>query len=915
MLVRLARYFIALLGLLIAGGGALGQDLPPVEWYTLDNGLEVLLAPDHKVPKVGLALVYHVGGMNEPPGRSGFAHLFEHLMFSGTPEYPRFDDTFSELGISNNAFTGEDGTTYVEGGLASALPVMLSVEADRMANLGNDVTQAEFDIQRNVVKNEMRQNVLDAPGQRGAIALRAALFPKPHPYAEATIGSMADLDAARLEDVKAFFSRYYVPNNATLAISGDFEIAAVKAMIRETFGKVPRGADVPAPVADVPAPVRVRLDTADRVVTPIVNLSIAGPAFGTPDSSALGLASDLLGNPDYGLLRLELVNTGLATSASAYWDASRLGGQFSVMATAADGVTAAALEAALRAALAKFVASELDAADIERARSSILQGRRVSVEALLGRAQTLAERAGLLGETSYGLADDPVLLAVTRDNVQAAVRKLLKPDDFSALTISPGAPGAAPSVLVDSTGTPEAIAVADRPQVEVARLEAGEPEKAELPPREVGTLSNGIGLVHYRVPGSPMTYVVATVTGGYGSDTPGKEGLIELAGAMLTTGAGERDSEAFSRASKDIGAVVSSSADVARSAVVLAVPHGDFAGGVSLLADTLLRPRFDPGEWRLLQAQVVQSLGYRKMSGAAVGYFALQDKVFPIPAGRAALDATPESVSALTLEDLKAMHARLFTPRTMTLYTVGPDGIDSVQPVLEAALGSWRNDSPGVPLVRHPGAVVPKGIHVYVKPFEPEAQAVIYLVRPAPSFGEPGFLEATAVTSLLGGDFASRLNTVLRETKGYSYGISASIANELPAGGGLMSVSAPVQADRVGEALKDIIAGFGSLATVPVSDVELNRTVMSAATGNASVGETGGGLMGLVVSSEGMGMTPEQVQGLMEDIVALKLPDVQAEGRALADLDAAVVVIGGDPAALVPQLEAAGFKPEVLPAD
>jgi predicted Zn-dependent peptidase len=261
------------------------------------------------------------------------------------------------------------------------------------------------------------------------------------------------------------------------------------------------------------------------------------------------------------------------------------------------------------------------------------------------------------------------------------------------------------------------------------------------------------------------------------------------------------------------------------------------------------------------------------------------------------------------------MYPKLFTPRTMTIYTVGPEGIGSVQPALEAALGQWASDSAGVPMLKHPPAVVPAGLHVYVKPFEAEAQAVVYLARPAPSFGEPGFLEATAVTSLLGGDFTSRLNSVMRETKGYSYGINAAIANDLPAGGGLMSVSAPVQADKVGEALADIVAGFGSLATAPVTEAELNRTVMSVATGNASVGETGGGLMGLVLSSEGMGMTPEQVQGLLEDIVALKLPDVQAEGNALASLDSAVVVIGGDPAALVPQLTAAGFKPEVLPAE
>lgn len=913
--MRFARYVVALLVLLSAGGIARAGETPDIVQFTLPNGLQVLLAPDHKVPKVGLTLIYRVGGMNEPPGRSGFAHLFEHLMFSGTPAYPRIDDVYSMLGIDNNASTEDDQTIYIAGGLASALPVMLSVEADRMANLGNDVSQAELDLQRNVVKNEIRQNVLDAPGQRGAIALRAALFPKPHPYAESTIGSTADLDAATLDDVRSFFARYYLPNNATLAIAGDFDLAAVRAMIEQTFGQVPRGGDVAPPMAVAPMPARAQIATTDRVVTPIVSLALAGPTIGTPDSAALGLASDLLGNPDYGLLRQELVNAGLATSASAYWDAKRLGGQFTLTASAADGVTAAALETALHAALAKFVASELNAADIERARSNVLLGRRISIEALLPRAQALAERYAAFGDQSYGIGDDPVLVAVTRDDVQAAVRLLLKPDDFSALTISPGAPGAVPAILDESTGAAEPIVVAERPNVDVPKLEAGTPGKASLPAREVGELTNGIELVHYRVPGSPMTYVVATVTGGFGSDTPGKEGLIELTGSMLPLGAGDRDFEAFSRATKDIGAVVTSSADIARSAVVLGVPQDKLSEGVSLLADTLLRPRFDPKEWQLLQAQIVQGLGYRKTSGAAVGYYALQDEVFPIPAGRGALDPKPETIAALTLDEVKATYARLFTPRTMTIYTVGPDGIDSVQPALEAAFGGWQSDSIGIPMLQHPPAVVPKGLKVLIKPFAAESQAVIYFVKPAPAFGEDGFLEASAVTSLLGGDFTSRLNSVLRETKGYSYGISAALSNNLPAGGGLMSISAPVQADRVGEALKDVVAGFGSLVTEPVSDIELNRTVMNAATGIASIGETGSGLLGLVLSAEGMGMTPEQVQGLTEDIVALKLSDVQAEAKVLSVLDSAVVVIGGDPATLVPQLEAAGFTPEVLPAD
>ena len=911
--MRIAGYLAGLVFLLLGAGLVRADDLP-VAHFTLDNGLEVLLAPDHKVPKVGMTLVYRVGGMNEPAGRSGFAHLFEHLMFSGTPEYPRIDDTYSALGVSNNAFTEDDRTVYIAGGLASALPVMLSVEADRMANLGADVTQAELDLQRNVVKNEIRQRVLDAPGQRGVIAMRAALFPRPHPYAEATIGSTADLDAATLEDVRSFFARYYVPNNATLAISGDFEVETLRTMLDETFGEVPRGADVPVPTAEIPAPVKVRIETTDRVVTPIVVMAVAGPVIGSKESSALGIAGDLLGNPEFGVLRKALVNTGIATGISADWDANRLGGRFSISATAADGVTAEQLETALRETVEQFVASEIVAADVERAKASVLLARRVGVEALLNRARALAQRFDLFGQRSYGIEEDPILAGLTRDDVQAAIRTVLVPGDFSVLTISPGAPGAVPAVLDESTGVPAPIVVAERPEVDIPQLEAGKPGRSELPVRETGVLGNGIGLVHYRVPGSPMAYVVATVTGGFGSDIPGKEGLIEAAGAMLTTGAGERDSEAFSKAAKDIGADVSASADIARSAVVLAVPPEQLVAGVALLADAVQRPRLEAKEWELMRARIVQGLAYRGMSGQSVGYYALQDLVFPTPSGRGELEPTPEGVAALTLEDIRATYARLFTPKTMTIYSVGPEGIDSMQPVLEAEFGGWSSTGAGVPMLQHPPAVVPEGLHVYVAPFEAEAQAVIYLARPAPAFGETGFLEASAVAALLGGDFNSRLNGVLRETRGYSYGVSASLLSNLTSGG-LMMVSAPVQADKVGDALRDIVAAFDSLGTVPVTGDELNRTVMRAATGTASVGETGSGVMSLVLSSEGMGLTPEQFHGLMDRVVGLQLPQVQGEAKALAGLDKAVVVIGGDPAMLVPQLEVAGFAPQVLPAE
>lgn len=914
--MRLIGSLLVVVGFVLAGTAAsTAEDQPPVVQYRLDNGLEVLLAPDHKVPKVGLALVYGVGGMNEPAGRSGFAHLFEHLMFSGTEEYPRIDDTYSALGVQNNAFTEEDRTIYVDDALASTLPVLLSVEADRMANLGRAVDQHELDLQRDVVKNEMRQTVLDSAGQPGMEALRAALFPKPHPYAESVIGSIADVDAAKLEDVKAFFDAYYVPNNAVLSLAGDFDVEAVKAMIAETFGLVPRGADVAVPTASAPKPVALRLDFTDRLPSPIVVLAVAGPGVDAPQSVALTVATDLLGNYEYGVLRRELVNTGIAINASAGWDPGRLGGRLLISATAAPGVAPDVLEAALRKSVAGFAASTLDAADIERARRSLRLGRQLSAESMLDRARALATRFDLYGADSPGLGDDPKLLTLTAAEVEAAFRALVVPEALSVLTITPGARSDYPAVLKASSGTAEPIAAAPRPVVNVPMLAAGKPGRAELPPIETATLSNGIRLVHYKTDDSPRVLVAASVTGGSGSDEPGKEGLVELTAMMMSRGAGERGFEAFSKAAKDIGADLSGQADMQQTAVVLAVPPEEFGAGVDLLADAVLRPRFEPSEWGALRAEVQQGLAYRKMDPGSLAYYAMEELAFPTPEGRAALETTPATVDALTVDEARAMHLRLFTPKTMTIYSVGAIGLDAVKPELERAFGAWSNDSAGLKPVPHPSAAFAEGLKVYIAPSVGDSQAIIYLARPAPAFNDPGLVETIAVARLLGGDFTSRLNQVLRETHGYSYGVDASVWSNIPTAG-MLTVSSAVQADKVGPALADIIAGFGSLASVPVADAELARTVMATAAGTAGSVETSGGLFGLVMSAAGMGLTAEELNGKLDEIVALKLPAVQAAAQSMASLERAVVVIAGDPQSILPQLETIGITDvTVIPPD
>ena len=300
-----------------------------------------------------------------------------------------------------------------------------------------------------------------------------------------------------------------------------------------------------------------------------------------------------------------------------------------------------------------------------------------------------------------------------------------------------------------------------------------------------------------------------------------------------------------------------------------------------------------------------QGLAYRKMDPGALAYYAMEELAFPIPEGRAALEPTPAGIAALTTAEGRAIHHRLFTPRTMTIYSVGSVSVATVEAELERGFGGWSNDSPGIASVSHPSAAFADAFKVYVTPSAGNSQAIINLSRPAPAFNDPGVLEAIAVARLLGGDFTSRLNQVMRETKGYSYGVGASVWTNMPTGG-MLTVSSAVAADQVGTAIADIRAGFAGLATIPVAQSELDRTIMATAGATAGSVETSSGLFGLVMSAASAGMTAEEMNGKLDEIVALQLPAVQAAAQSLAPLDRALVVIAGDPQSILPQLEAIG---------
>lgn len=885
-----------------------------IEHYRLNNGLEVVLAPDRRVPKVVLDIAYRVGSLNEPPGRSGFAHLFEHLMFAGTPAYPNIDEAYGAVGVGINAWTYQDKTLYYAEGLSAALPYMLALEADRMANQGLAIEQSDLDIQRDVVLNEMRQNVLDSPAGAGWEAIRSALYPEGHPYHRQVLGSMADLEAATLEDVRGFFATYYVPNNAILTLVGDFDVADARALIEATFALVPRGADVPRPGPVEVAPQKARIELEDAVAALAVINGWSTPAYQSSVNGALDLAAELIGNFEYGVLRERLTNKGLAANAWAWLERGALGGRFFIEIAAAEGIEAKTIEAELRAALRDFAAAPIEPADLDRARRKLLQADRLLVEPFKARAEEMAVTTDMLGRPEAAVEPDPGIANATADEVSAAVRQYLAVDDATAMVITPGKRGDYPDVLVKSSGEPQAYALAPRDFLIIPPQPVRQAIPAELPVQQTATLSNGMALVHYEVPGAAMTYVAAASSSGTTSVPPGKEGMVELAAGMASRGAGDKDFQTFAKAAKDLDADVSASADYLAAFVQLSVPSENLAAAVPLLASALREPRFDEAAWESWVDETLYDLGRRDEDLEDLAQRVAEAELLIPEAGAPANDRTIASVRGITREETALFFQSLFAPEGLTFYSVGPMPVADVAAALEASFGDWHSDTAPLVQRQRPVATFAKGQRVVFVPKAGASQSVVLIATPAPGSELPGHAETIAVSRLLGDDFISRINTVIREQKGFSYGTSGEVIDTVR-GPTYMVVLAPVERDHTGEALADMLAGYGSLTAEPVRPDEVNRTVTDTLTGIAGTAETAATLFEAVREQAGIASSLEADHARRLAVAGLTVDPVRAQAETQSRLDPSLIVVVGDPETVLPQLGELGLDPVEVDAE
>ncbi|WP_102125014.1 M16 family metallopeptidase [Deinococcus planocerae] len=892
------------------------------EQYRLPNGLNVVLHVDKTLPVTAVNVWYRVGSKDEVAGRSGFAHLFEHLMFMGTRRAPNFDTIMESGGGSNNASTSRDRTNYYSSGPSSFLPTLLWLEADRMEALGASMTQEKLGLQRDVVKNERRQRYENSPYGLVPETLSRLLYPANHPYYQIPIGTTEDIDAATVDDVKSFFQTYYVPSNASLVVAGDFDPAVVKPLIARLFGDLPGGRAVtrkPVPPVNFQGVKRTTLN--DRVQAAKTVMAWHSPALLGPGDAELDLASLLLSDGVTSRLYQKLVvETGLASDVSAYQQSQQLGSVFVIDATLAPGKSQDELEAAIDGVLRDFSARPVDAAELRRQVEKYEFATLSSLQSVEDKADSLNAYAYYFGQPDGFKRDLDRYRNATPEGVRATAARVLTPQNRVILRVVPqtqaqAQPGAQTQTTQAAAQPPQAPTQAQVPQAAPTAPQtprsgpnprdqrpADFPQRAFTPPAPTEfTLSNGIRVQYWQRAAVPLVSLQTVVRGGSELDTPQTAGRASMLADMLDEGAGNLDARGFQSALDELGAQFGAGAARRFTTASLSVTAENLSPALRLYADALTRPRFDEAEFARVQRVDVQALERARDNAGTVASIVSQREFFGQnhPYGRP-LSGYAATVRNLRLADVKALHARLFQPQNAAIFAAGSLRPEEFRSRLEQALGTWRNTGAAYTSPTPP-APANRALRVLVvdKPGAP--QTVVRFLMPAPPAEDARSNALRSLNTLLGGSFTSRLQQNLREDKGYTYGAGSGLLQDV--GTGYLVATANVETGVTGPAVREFLNEFARLRR---GDVTADEAAKTAATRRADTVASLGTLEGLVGTAAGLYTQGKPFSALGQELEQLSrfgTADLNRLAPAALPYEQGVLVLVGDRAKIVPQLQ------------
>jgi predicted Zn-dependent peptidase len=866
------------LGLLITTAGASAHAAPttvdiPFDEFTLPNGLRVIVHTDRKAPIVAVNIWYHVGSKNEPLGRSGFAHLFEHLMFQSSENHPgEYFTPFTLVGTTGqNGTTNTDRTNYFENVPTTALDMALWMESDRMGHLVGAIDQKALDEQRGVVQNEKRQGENQPYGQAEQ-RLVAAEYPVGHPYHHTVIGSMADLNAATLDDVKGWFRSWYGPNNAVLVLAGDIDVATAKVKVARYFGDIAPTATVAKLKAQVaPRTKSTREEAVDAVPQTRIYKVWNVPGAGSVDADRLQLIAYILGGGRSSRLDRRLTHGDKTVdSISASVEQSELGGIFTIQADVKAGGDAHAVEQAIDEELRALIAKGPTQAELAQVRSYVAAGFVRGVERIGGfggKADVLAECAVFTGKAGCFKASLKTFATSTAAQLKGVAARWLKQGDHT-LVIAPGARTAMAEAPAIANLKPTVVA----PPAKGLKVTAtdvdrskGVPTTETFPPLVFptltrATLSNGLKVVLAERHGLPLVQLSLEIQGaGFASDVAGKGGMASFAMGMLDEGAGSYDALALGDRIDALGARLSPGAGLDQASIYLSSLTANLEPSLALLADVLLRPTFDAGELERVRATWLAGIKQEKARPNTVARRVLPALVYgpthpyAIAAGGTGTEA---SIASLTRDELRAWVTDHLRPDRATLIVVGDTTLAELTPRLEAAFAAWKAPATPAALVAVPVVALPSKARVFLIDQPGAVQANIVADQLVPPTTDPGAIDLDFANDILGGQFSARLNMNLREDKHWAYGSYSGFGNGL--GQRPWVASAAVQIDKTAESVR-----------------ELEREIRTFTTGaaKAKADEITRVQVGNVRALPGAYETAAAVLGTISGIVLYKRPD------------------------------------------
>jgi zinc protease len=659
------------------------------EKHVLPNGLQVVIHEDHAAPVVAVYVSYHVGSAREEIGRSGFAHLFEHMLFQGS-EHVGDDQHFklvSEAGGTLNGTTNLDRTLYFETLPSNQLELALWLESDRMGFLLPAMTQEKLDNQREVVRNERRQNYENRPYGQASAAIAAALFPTGHPYSWLTIGTHEDLEAATLEDVSAFFERWYGPNNATLAIGGDVDPAEALALAEKWFGGLPRGPEVPTMAARPAALERdVRIVLEDRVRLPRLIMTWPSAEQHTPDSLALELLAMVLSENKSSVLdRALTVDELLAREVFVSNQAAELAGRFAITATAAPGVELGTLEARIRELLANLAAEGIAPEVLERMKSRFEADFVRSLETVSGRTARLAVSNTFTGDPDHFLVEMRRTLELEPAEVQAALEQYLV-----------GRPAVVASVVPEGQRDLAAPAPPETPLAAAAKVDRdarpgpGPAPAFHTPPIWHDRLENGVTVTGTPFAAAPITTLELCVPGGRSHESMETLGISTLVAALMAEGTRELSTTELTDELDLLGASLRIRADDDEIAITLTALDRNLERAAELLADIVLEPRFEAADFERLKQQRLTAIDARSdnIRLIASDVWNRLNRGDESVLGRPSL-GTRETIEALTRDDVLAFHRRAVVPAGARLLVVGDLDAERTRELTRRLASEW----------------------------------------------------------------------------------------------------------------------------------------------------------------------------------------------------------------------------------